>query len=79
MYRQGRCDLMGVGQRAEKGLINHKMESGQSNMTSVTSKEGRQPRKVAELLATKLALGFFFHSPRTLLFLPCVGKLSVPH
>lgn len=76
MYRQGRCDLTGVGQRAEKGLINHKMESGQSNMTSVTSKEGRQPRKVAELLATKLALGFF---SRTLLFLPCVGKLSVPH
>lgn len=68
MYRQGRCDLMGVGQRAEKGLINHKMESGQSDMTSVTSKEGRQPRKVAELLATKLALGFFSIHPEPCFF-----------
>lgn len=68
MHCQGRCDLMGVGYRAEKGLINHKMESGQSDATSVTSKEGRQPRKVAELVATKLALGFFSFHPEPCFF-----------
>lgn len=33
MCCQGRCDLMGVGQRAEKGQNNHRIELGQGGRT----------------------------------------------